>query len=518
MSYKIPLSQKEVVAVQAVLGRTGIIESKDYRDEKVLAGIYPVTGTNWIMIAKIDKNEILSELWYRAIIITLFTVVSILFLITGVSFIYKYRQSIAYKELLKKEKELRENEEVFRITLYSIGDGVITTDTEGCVKQMNFVAEQLTGWGEAESRGRKIEEIFKIINEDLRQTVENPVERVLREGIIVGLANHTLLISKDGKETPIADSGAPIRNDEGEIIGVVLVFRDQTAERDSKKELQQSEDKLRSIFRAAPVGIGLVINRIMKEVNLQLCKITGYSAEELLEQSSRMLYENDEDYKYVGEEKYKQITEKGTGTVTTKWKRKTGEIIYILLSSTPLDINDLSKGVTFSALDVTERKTAEATLKESEKRFRILYENAPLSYQSLDINANIIDVNPTWLSVLGYTREEVIGRNFSEFMTHESAMLIKTRLPAFIANGEIHGYEFEMVRKNGTKLYVSYEGKIGLDKFGAFKQTHCIFSDITESKKAKDALKQSEEDYKTLFNQAHDPIFVFYRKEKLYWT
>ncbi|KAB2839709.1 MAG: PAS domain S-box protein, partial [Melioribacteraceae bacterium] len=182
MSFKIPIAKKEVVAVQAILGKTGIIEGKDYRGENVLAGIYNVAGTNWIMIAKIDTSEIFSELWYRAFIITLFTVVSILFLITGVSFVYKYRQSIAYRELLIKEKELRESEEVFRITLYSIGDGVITTDIYGCVKHMNSVAEFLTGWSETESIGKKIEEIFKIINEDSRLTVENPVDRVLREG------------------------------------------------------------------------------------------------------------------------------------------------------------------------------------------------------------------------------------------------------------------------------------------------------------------------------------------------
>jgi len=385
MSFKIPIAKKEVVAVQAILGKTGIIEGKDYRGENVLAGIYNVAGTNWIMIAKIDTSEIFSELWYRAFIITLFTVVSILFLITGVSFVYKYRQSIAYRELLIKEKELRESEEVFRITLYSIGDGVITTDIYGCVKHMNSVAEFLTGWSETESIGKKIEEIFKIINEDSRLTVENPVDRVLREGLIVGLANHTLLISKKGKETPIADSGAPIRNSDNEIIGVVLVFRDQTAERNSKKELVQREDKLKSIFRSAPVGIGVVINRIMKEVNQQLCEITGYTANELIEQNSLMLYDNAEDYKYVGEEKYRQIAEKGTGTVTTRWKRKTGEIIYVLLSSTPLDINDTSNGVTFTALDITAQKRIENEINRKNSDLAALLNISLALVETLDL-------------------------------------------------------------------------------------------------------------------------------------
>lgn len=506
MSFRIPLSKKEVVAVQAVSGRTGIIEAKDYRGKNVLACIYPVTGTNWIMIAKVDTSEIFSELWYRAIIITLFTVVSILFLITGVSFVYKYRQSIAYRELLKKEKELRENEEVFRITLYSIGDGVITTDTDGCVKQMNSIAEHLTGWSEAESIGKKIEEVFKIINEDSKLTVKNPVQRVLREGQIVGLANHTLLISKNGKETPIADSGAPIRNSDNEIIGVVLVFRDQTSERNSKKELEEREDKLKSIFRSAPVGIGLVINRIIKEVNQRLCEITGYSADELLQKSSRMLYENDEDYNFVGEEKYKQIAEKGTGTVITRWKRKTGEIINVLLSSTPLDVNDLLKGVTFTALDITEQIKANKALLESEKRYRNLFENHSAVKLILEPETGkIIEANQAAAKFYGWSNEELTSMKIQQINTLPEEE-VKIQMSKARTNNNIH-FEFKHRTADGSVKDVDvFASKIEYD---GKEILHSIIHDVTESKKIKDALEQSEEDYKTLFNQAHDPIIVF---------
>ena len=281
------------------------------------------------------------------------------------------------------EAKLAESEESFRTTLYSIGDGVITTDPEGRIKLMNPIAEQLTGWSQAEAMGKPMEDVFQIINEETRAQVEIPVRKVLREGIIVGLANHTLLIAKDGTERPIADSGAPIRNEKGEIVGVVLVFRDQTEER-----------------------------------------------------------------------------------------------------------------------------KAEKALKESEKRFKLLYENSPLSYQSLDNQARLIDVNPTWLSTLGYSREEVIGRSFGDFMTPESAELIKARFANFIAIGEIHNYEFEMVRKDGEHFIVSYDGLIGHDQLGHFKQTHCIFTDITERKKAELALKKSEERFRKAINEAPFPIMI----------
>ena len=110
----------------------------------------------------------------------------------------------------------------------SIGDAVIATDGGGRVTFMNPVAESLTGWTEGDARGRPLDEVFSIFSEQTRAVVESPVSRVLREGGVVGLANHTLLRSKRGVEIPIDDSGAPIRNESGRILGVVLVFRDVT--------------------------------------------------------------------------------------------------------------------------------------------------------------------------------------------------------------------------------------------------------------------------------------------------
>jgi PAS domain S-box-containing protein len=132
--------------------------------------------------------------------------------------------------------------ELLRTTLASIGDGVITTDTDGIITRINPVAETLTGWKADEACGSPLESIFKIINEDSRKTVENPVTKSLREGTIVGLANHTLLIAKDGTERPIDDSSAPIKSPQGDVSGAVLVFRDVTENRK-----QERERKLREI-------------------------------------------------------------------------------------------------------------------------------------------------------------------------------------------------------------------------------------------------------------------------------
>jgi PAS domain S-box-containing protein len=153
--------------------------------------------------------------------------------------------------IVKSAAAIYEQREWFRTTLASIGDGVIATDTDGKVTFQNAVAEGLTGWTELEARGQSLENVFRIVNEESRQKVENPAFRALREGSIVGLANHTILIAKDGRECAIDDSAAPIRNEDGQIVGVVLIFRDVEERRRTERALQASEARKAAILRAS---------------------------------------------------------------------------------------------------------------------------------------------------------------------------------------------------------------------------------------------------------------------------
>ena len=150
------------------------------------------------------------------------------------------------------EQMLADREELLRITFASIGDGVITTDANGNVTYLNAVAQELTGWTQAEANGKPLTTMFRIINEESRQPVENPVQKALREGKIVGLANHTILISKDGTERCIDDSAAPIRHDDARIVGVVLIFRDISDRRQVEIALQESERRFRNLATAVP--------------------------------------------------------------------------------------------------------------------------------------------------------------------------------------------------------------------------------------------------------------------------
>lgn len=198
-------------------------------------------------------------------------------------------------------RELQEAVERYRTTLKSIGDGVITTDHRGIVDLINPVAEHLTGLSAQAAVGEPITTVFPIVNEETRKPVENPVERVLREGVVVGLANHTVLLSKDGREIPIADSGAPIRTSKGKIEGVVLVFRDQTKEREFLRQLVENERKYRSLFNSTNDGIALhelitdpsgnPVDYLLLDVNPLFEQITGLKRESVIGKRATIVYQ-----------------------------------------------------------------------------------------------------------------------------------------------------------------------------------------------------------------------------------
>jgi PAS domain S-box-containing protein len=148
---------------------------------------------------------------------------------------------LLYLVVRRDARELRASEMKLAITLHSIGDAVIATDAAGRIELMNPVAESLTGWPITAARGRALDDVFRIINEYTRAVVESPVTKVLRAGVVVGLANHTLLIRRDGVETPIADSGAPILSESNQTVGVVLVFRDASPERDLERAMHEAD-------------------------------------------------------------------------------------------------------------------------------------------------------------------------------------------------------------------------------------------------------------------------------------
>ncbi len=247
LKLRVPLTRKDLPAVMAVEGREGIVEGTDYRSVEVLCALKPVADCPWFLVAKVDKDEALAAWRTRSALIVsmVLCLLAAIAAATGVFWLRNGKEH--YRTLFQSESARRRSEQRYRTTLLSIGDGVVATDEQGRVELLNPVAEALTGWGRDEARGRDVSEVFHIINEDNREEVENPVTRVLAEGLVVGLANHTLLIARDGVERPISDSGAPIKDPQGRTSGVVLVFRDQTRQRKAQNELRRLNRALRAI-------------------------------------------------------------------------------------------------------------------------------------------------------------------------------------------------------------------------------------------------------------------------------
>ncbi len=294
---------------------------------------------------------------------------------------------------------------------------------------------------------------------------------------------------------------APLYDDDGELFGIVGSARDVTASKQAEEALRRSEEKMRSIFRVAPAGIGIVSNgRILLEVNPRLCEMVGYTKDELVGQNARILYPTQKDFEFVGREKYRQIAQKGSGVVETHWQNKDGSIMDIILASTPIDPADLSQGVTFTAIDITARKRAE-------ERIALLAEMVDIAPGAVivhDFEGRILYANQRAADMHGCSAAEFMTLNLRDIDTPKSADLILPRMKEIEANGEA-SFEVRHRRKDGS----TYPGQVLAKKIEWAGQPAIlsITTDITERKQAEEALRASEERYRSLFTQMLDGVY-----------
>ncbi len=511
---RFPLTQTDIPAVQAVLGYRGIFAGKDYRGVEVLADVRSIPGTPWFIVSKIDKNEIYTELYFRAGVIISFVFLLILLLGAGLAYIYSNRQRNIYRELYNTEKELWESQEEFKTILYSIGDAVITTDTAGKIRNMNPTAEQLTGWYEPDAQGNLLKYVFKIINEETRNPVNNPVQKVLQEGQVVGLANHTILISKDGKEIPIADSGAPIRNEEGKVIGVVLVFRDQTAEREAANKLRESERRLSTLMSNLP-GMAYRCQNdpqwTMEFVSDGCIDLTGYSRDELVENKTIAYADliHPDDQQIVWDEVQNslnsncpfQITYRiRTADGSEKWVWEQGRGIF----SEDEDLVALEGFIT----DITDRKRMEEALSESEYRYRTLFEESKDTVYIATPEGNFLDINSSGVKLFGYSsKEELLQTDIARDLYWDPLQREKFKR-LLNEQSYVKDYELELKTKEGKKIVVLETSTVVSDSRGNIAAYRGIIRDITKFKQAEEALRQSEQQFRLITENVPDMIVV----------
>jgi len=260
-------------------------------------------------------------------------------------------------ERRRAELKLQESENNLAITLQSIGDGVITTDLQGRITGMNPVAIEITGWPLTEAMGRPLADVFRILNEDTGESVTTPIERILREGAVVGLPQRSVLVHRNGSSRAIADSGAPIRDARGALRGVVLVFRDQTDEREAERALRESEMRFNHLAYSGILGIIIAdTDGKIHDLNDTFLRMLNYTREDFeagLIQLSELTPPEWLDSDQIAREYFK-----GSGSIRAREKeyfRKDGSRVPVLVGAAMLDA---PRFIAF-VLDLTEQRRAE---------------------------------------------------------------------------------------------------------------------------------------------------------------
>ena len=401
----------------------------------------------------------------------------------------------------RAEEALRESEARYATTLASIGDAVIATDLESNITFMNPEAERLTGWLLQEAMGRPIAQFFRIINEYTRAEVESPVDRVLREGIIVGLANHTLLIRKDGSEIPIDDSGAPIKDTVGGTTGVVLVFRDITERKQAEDAVRESEERLHFALSVSQTGawdLDLVDHTAFRTIEHD--RVFGYEA--LCSQWTYEMFLNHvlpEDRAEVDRKFQTAIQDKGNWDFECRILRTDGEQRWIWACGRhDQDAHGRHRRMTGIVQDITARKQAEQVLRESERRNEFLAQllrnaSQPFAVGYPDGRLNM--ANPAFERLTGYDAEELRSIDWATTLTPpEWATMESKELADLNRTGQPVRYQKEYVRKDGTRVPIELLVHIVRDSEGRPDYYYSFLTDISDRKRMEEALQRARDE------------------------
>ncbi len=393
------------------------------------------------------------------------------------------------------EEALRKREELFRNVYDTAPLAFVVWDLDTRVTDWNKKAEKVFGWSKDEVIGSDFFD-FLIPDKD-RPQVENIVDRLLKGKLPSQSVNDNL--TKGGKIITCEWNNSLLHGDDANIVGAISLALDITQRKQAEEALLDREDTLKSIFRAAPTGIGMVSSRVLTRVNDRICEMTGYSRDELVGQSARMLYPTDEDFDYVGREKYAQIREKGTGSVETRWKRKDGKVINVLLSSTSIDPSDPTADVTFTALDITEAKKAEKELRESEDRYRRITEAITDYIYTVTVQDRCpveTTHGPACVAVTGYTAKHFKENPYLWIqMVHEQDReAVQEQASRTLSGEKVPALEHRIIRRDGATRWVRNTPVLNFDSQGRLLSYDGLVQDITERKQAEEALRKANDE------------------------
>ncbi|MEM0449870.1 MAG: PAS domain S-box protein [Methanomassiliicoccales archaeon] len=288
---------------------------------------------------------------------------------------------------------------------------------------------------------------------------------------------------------------------------VAHAVRMAVKQRKDDEAIKNKEARLSAIFRAAPIGIGLVSDRILIEVNDRLCEMLGYKREDLLGKSARVLYPTDDDFNYVGKVKYSHISECGSGSVETKWLRKDGKVLDILLSSTAIDPQNLKKGVVFTALDITTHKKTLQELKLSEERWKFALEGSGDGIFDWDIENDKVFFSIRWKQILGYNDDEIENEimEWKKRIHPDDIVKVMLHLDAHL-KGETNKFEMEyrLQCKDGNYKWILARGMVIERCNGRPIRMLGTHSDITNRKIMEIEKLESEQRFRAIFQSMNE--------------
>ncbi|PKP29305.1 MAG: hypothetical protein CVU01_00585 [Bacteroidetes bacterium HGW-Bacteroidetes-18] len=411
----------------------------------------------------------------------------------------------------KAEESLRQSEENLSITLNSIGDGVIATDLNGLVVKMNPIAEKLCGWSLNDAAGMPLTEVFNIVNANTREIVINPVKKVLENGEIVGLANSTILISKNGTEYQISDSAAPIKNKEGKISGVVLVFSDVTEKYLTAQSLMENEERLNLFFNQSLTGFFFMMNNdpvvwdeyVDKEKTLddvfghqRVTKVNQAMLNQYLatedEFINRTLYEFFAHDLKQGRRVIKDLFDRGSLHIETSELRFDGTQMWIEGDYICLyDSKGRIKGLFGTQHDITNRKNTLNELQISKMELEEYFENDISADYILSVDGYVLSCNNTFLKLFGLKKKPDPGiLNIIDFYKYpEQRKILVNRLGK---ERKIENYAADFVTSNGQEINAILNAIGIFDENDKLIKVRGYIVDITKQIKAEAATRLND--------------------------
>ncbi len=510
---RVALYSRSSPEAQAVNGHSGIFKGRDYAGNSVIAYLHAVPNTPWFIAAKLNEREITGAAYYRGGVVVLLILLLIIASVSATAYAFRHRQAVTYRELYRAEVERSAIQGEFRATLYSMGDAVITTDVKGSIRQMNPVAELLTGWSEAEAVSKRLVDVFHILNEDTGDEVESPADRVLHDGVVIGLANHTVLVSRNGARYPIADSGAPIHDDKGNVIGVVLIFRDQTKEREAERALRESELRLKQSERVTRVGHYIFDTR------------TGeWSSSEMLDE----LFGIDDKFKrtvdgwldLVHQDDREAMRSYFANDVLTNKKefdreyrirrKYDGKELWVHgLGTLEFDDSGTPLKMFGTIQDITEWKRAEEALHKSEGMLKDVIDTVPVRVFWKDKESNYVGCNLPFAIDSGFNSpDEIKGKNDFQMGWRDQAERYRADDREIIRTGK-GKLNFEEPRVFPDGVHWLRASKVPLrDPEGEVIGVLGSYEDITGRRREREELRQSEEKFRGLVEGSSAAIWI----------